>query len=136
MGAVIRLCHTIAFASGRPLERSHSTTVSRWLVMPTAATSPRGLAQDLARGAQLGRPDRLRVVLDVARRRIELRELALRGGGHRARVIEEDRAAGRGSLIEGENESRHREPPQNPSARNATAPITPPAMGPRIGTQA
>ena len=33
-------CHTIALASGRPVSRSHSTTVSRWFAMPIAATSP------------------------------------------------------------------------------------------------
>ncbi len=37
--AVRRSCHTIAGATGRPFARSHSTVVSRWFVMPTAATS-------------------------------------------------------------------------------------------------
>jgi hypothetical protein len=32
-------CQTIAFATGRPDARSHRTVVSRWLVMPIAATS-------------------------------------------------------------------------------------------------
>ena len=53
-------CHTIAFASGRPLSRSHSTTVSRWLAMPIAATSA-------GRGA--GRRERL----------VDARARALRG---------------------------------------------------------
>jgi hypothetical protein len=32
-------CHTSAFASGAPVFRSHTTVVSRWFVMPTAASS-------------------------------------------------------------------------------------------------
>ena len=34
-------CHTIAFITGSPVLRSHTTAVSRWLVMPSAATSSR-----------------------------------------------------------------------------------------------
>ncbi len=34
-----RSCQTIALWIGRPLARSQTTTVSRWLVMPIAATS-------------------------------------------------------------------------------------------------
>ena len=33
-GAVRRHCHTMARCTGRPEARSHSTEVSRWLVMP------------------------------------------------------------------------------------------------------
>ena len=33
-------CQTIALCSGRPVRRSHTKVVSRWLVMPTAARSP------------------------------------------------------------------------------------------------
>ena len=66
-----------------------------------------GLAQHLPRRAQLRAPDRLRVVLDVAGRRVELRELLLGGRLHRAGMIEQDRAAGRGALVESEDVSRH-----------------------------
>ena len=38
-GAVRTSCQTIAFATGSPVRRSHSTVVSRWFVIPTAATS-------------------------------------------------------------------------------------------------
>ncbi len=38
--AVRRSCHTIALHTGRPVSRSHTRVVSRWLVMPTAAMSP------------------------------------------------------------------------------------------------
>ena len=37
--AVRRSCQTMALATARPVARSHSTVVSRWLVMPMAATS-------------------------------------------------------------------------------------------------
>ncbi len=33
-------CQTIAFITGSPVLRSHTTVVSRWLVMPSAAMSP------------------------------------------------------------------------------------------------
>ena len=33
-------CHTIALWTGSPVVRSQTTAVSRWLVMPTPATSP------------------------------------------------------------------------------------------------
>jgi hypothetical protein len=39
MGAVTRLCQTMALATGLPLTRSHSTVVSRWFVTPMAAMS-------------------------------------------------------------------------------------------------
>jgi hypothetical protein len=35
--AVRRSCHTIALWIAAPVARSHTTTVSRWLVMPIAA---------------------------------------------------------------------------------------------------
>ena len=38
--AVRRSCHTIALQIGSPVVRSQTTVVSRWLVMPIAATSP------------------------------------------------------------------------------------------------
>ena len=37
--AVRRSCHTMAGCSGRPVTRSHTTVVSRWLVMPIARRS-------------------------------------------------------------------------------------------------
>ena len=36
--AVLRSCHTMARWRGAPVRRSHTTAVSRWLVMPIAAT--------------------------------------------------------------------------------------------------
>ena len=42
--AVRRSCHTIALCSGLPVWRSHSSVVSRWLVMPMAAMSRASMA--------------------------------------------------------------------------------------------
>ncbi len=39
--AAVRVsCQTIALPTGSPVARSHTTVVSRWLVIPTAARSP------------------------------------------------------------------------------------------------
>ena len=48
--AVRRSCHTMAGWMGLPVARSHTMTVSRWLVMPMAATS-RGRAPALPRAS-------------------------------------------------------------------------------------
>ena len=56
---------------------------------------------------QLRRPDRLGVVFHDARRRQDLRELLLGGGDDPAGMIENDRPAGRGALIEGEDVLGH-----------------------------
>lgn len=39
MASVRRSCQTMALKMGRPVARSHTTVVSRWLVMPSAAMS-------------------------------------------------------------------------------------------------
>ena len=41
-GAVRRHCHTITGPSGAPVARSHTSTDSRWLLMPTASTEMPG----------------------------------------------------------------------------------------------
>ena len=56
--AVRRSCHTMARCSGRPVRRSQATTVSRWLVMPMAATgssqaAPRPRAASPATASQI-----------------------------------------------------------------------------------
>ena len=59
----------MARCSGRPLERSKATRVSRWLVMPMAATvSPASArrAPGLGQGGAHGVPDLGGVVLDPA----------------------------------------------------------------------
>ncbi len=39
MGAVRRHCHTMAFITGSPVSRFHTTVVSRWFVMPMLSMS-------------------------------------------------------------------------------------------------
>ena len=79
--AVRRSCQTMALWTGSPVSRSHTMVVSRWLVMPMAATS-RGFnlraAERLDGDADLRRPDLLRIVLDPAGLRKDLREFLLR----------------------------------------------------------
>ncbi len=68
-------------AIGRPVARSHTTVVSRWLVMPIAAMSRAvdvRLGERLVQHAGLRRPDLRRIVLDPARLRKDLAELLLR----------------------------------------------------------
>ena len=43
MGAERRHCHTMAFITGFPVSRSQRMVVSRWFVMPTAATSEQAI---------------------------------------------------------------------------------------------
>jgi hypothetical protein len=92
--AVRRSCQTIALDTGRPVARSHSTTVSRWLVTPMAATSlARAPARASAsRARELRRPDLVGVVLDPARLREDLAELLLAAGHRHAGMVEDDGA--------------------------------------------
>ena len=79
--AVRRSCHTMALWIGLPVLRSQTSVVSRWLVMPIAATSlglDARLAQRRAAGGDDRAPDVLRVVLDPAGLRIDLAEFLLR----------------------------------------------------------
>ena len=67
----------------------------------------RGPARASRADCQLRRPDRLRIVFDHARGGQDLRKLLLRRGDDPAGVIENDRPAGRGALIEGKDEFGH-----------------------------
>ena len=68
--AVRRSCHTIALASGLPVALSHTTVVSRRLVMPMAATAlALALGEGRAAGFDHGADDLLGVVLDQPWRR-------------------------------------------------------------------
>ena len=78
--AVRRSCQTSARCSGSPVDGSQQTTVSRWLVMPTASSSPGstpGVVERLAGDRVRDVPDLGRVVLDPARLREVLGELAV-----------------------------------------------------------
>ena len=101
--AVRRSCQTIALCMGSPVSRSHTTVVSRWLVMPTAAISrgaQPGAAERLDGDADLRGPDFLRVVLDPPGPREDLRELLLGDGLDAAVRGEHDRPRTRGALVE------------------------------------
>ena len=90
--AVRRSCQTIAWPYGRPVDRSHATTVSRWLVIPIAATDAgAGSLDDLDQRRPSGIPDLDRVVLDPAGAREVLGELAVRRDAGRA--VDRDRTA-------------------------------------------
>jgi hypothetical protein len=70
ISAVRRSCQTIALCTGRPVERSHNTAVSRWLVMPDRGDRGVTRRSDCGTaGHRHGTPDLLRVVLDPARAR-------------------------------------------------------------------
>ena len=68
--AVRRSCQTMALWIGLPVARSHTSVVSRWLLMPMPATSlarQPGLRQRRAHGGDHGRPYLFRIVLDLPR---------------------------------------------------------------------
>ncbi len=102
-------CHTIAGAIGRPVARSQTTTVSRWLAMPTARTSAprRGVGQRRRDDLPGARPDLLRVVLDQAGRGVGLAvgRVALRHD--RARLVEQQAARPGRPLVDGAHEAGH-----------------------------
>ena len=82
--AVRRSCQTSAWWSGSPCRGSHTTTVSRWLVMPIAvelAAVDAGVVERLARDRARHLPDLGRVVLDPAGPREVLVELAVGAAG-------------------------------------------------------
>ena len=69
VGGVRRSCQTMARWIGRPLARSQTSVVSRWLVMPIAAMSARQVPSAGAPGGRSSTsiaPDVLGVVLDPA----------------------------------------------------------------------
>ena len=91
-------CQTIALWTGSPVARSHTTVVSRWLVMPIAATSPASRAGRSASAppitSRVRAPDLARVVLDPARLRVDL--LRARAG-RRAAIAPVARRTGSGA---------------------------------------
>ena len=106
MSAVRRSCQTMARCTACPVARSHTTVVSRWLVMPIAAMSfafrPAFSSASRQTVDRRG-PDVLGLVLDPARGREMLREFLLRGGGDGDVAAEHDGARGRGALIDGQH---------------------------------
>ena len=96
--------------SARPLSRSHTTVVSRWLVMPIAARSPAcgvGLRERAADHLARAPPDLARVVLDPAGLRRDLLVLALIDRDDPAVAVEQDEAAARRALVDRPDVLRH-----------------------------
>ena len=111
MSAVRRSCQTMARCTACPVARSHTTVVSRWLVMPIAAMSfafRPAFFQRLAADRDGRGPDVLRLVLDPARGRKMLREFLLRRGGDGDIAAKHDGARGRGALIDGQHKGHER----------------------------
>ena len=93
----------MALWTGSPVSRFHTMVVSRWLVMPMAATSlglRAGFEQGLQRHCDLRRRDLLGIVLDPPGLRKDLIEFALRDGADRAFLIEQESARTGCALIE------------------------------------
>ena len=107
-GAVRRSCQTMALATGRPSARSQSSVVSRWLVMPMAAIRLRvDAAERVAERARDRRPDRLGIVLDLARARVDLRELAVAAPADGASRVDHQHGGPGGPLVDRENQVLH-----------------------------
>jgi len=102
-GAVRRSCHTIARCNGFPLPRSHTQTVSRWLVMPMAVGTTRDWPSASRAASTVRRKMSSAVVLHFTRRRIVLRQLTVAAAEH-APVRPDDQSRGTSrALIQGEN---------------------------------
>ena len=94
-----------------PVARSHTTAVSRWLVMPIAGDvrhRQSGLGHGLPGGGQLTRSqDVLWIVLHPSRLGIVLREFLLRQAHNAAAVVEDQAAAAGRALVQGEDVLAH-----------------------------
>ncbi len=69
-----------------------------------------GFRHHFAHGLDRGRPDRLRIVLDQAGRRIDLRKFPLRDGDGEAGAIERDGARRGRALVDGDHVGRQAHP--------------------------
>ena len=124
--AVRRSCQTIAGATGVPVARSQRIVVSRWFVIPIAASSDGRIpaARDRLLGrAEHGLPELLGIVLDPARLRVVLRELAVAAAAHAELAVDgETRRAGR-PLVD--REDHDREQPLDPTrTASESRPVT------------
>ena len=107
-------CQTSALWMACPVERSHTTVVSRWFVMPMAARSPADRLCLLERpGDHLltAGPDLGGVVLDPARLGEDLLVLLLVDAHHVAAVVEDHESRARRALVERADVVRHVGPP-------------------------
>ena len=110
MAAVRRSCQTMARCSGRPVERSKATRVSRWLVMPMAATVSPALGQagaDLGQGGPHGAPDLGGVVLDPAGAGEVLGQLPVGDVGDPGLLVDDQGAHAGRARIDGDDDLGH-----------------------------
>ena len=113
-------CQTIARCTGRPVRRSHSTAVSRWLVTPVssgaAGADPR-LVQRHDDCLEHALPDLLGHVLDPAGPREMLRELGVAAAEHVEGAIDDQAGRPARALIDREDHERLKYPRGPGSAR-------------------
>ena len=104
--AVRRSCQTIAGATALPVARCQRTVVSRWLAIPIACELGRadaGRRDGILGGAEHGRPDLLRVVLDPARARVVLRKLPIATAARDELVVHDETGRARRPLVDRED---------------------------------
>ena len=127
-GAVRRSCQTIARAIGLPVLRLHTRVVSRWFVIPIAASLREGirpLRRARLHDRQRDLPNFLGIVLDPTGIRVVLAKLRISAADDPTRsIVDEDRAAGR-PLVDGKHVTRpqHVPPARNPGAGAYTRPL-------------
>ena len=114
-------CQTMALWNGRPVRRSQTIAVSRWLVTPMASRSevarpawPQGAADD-GLGAV---PDLERVVLDPAGAGEQLLVLELVPGDRPPVVVEDDEPRARRALVDRADEVTHAAQPRGAPAES------------------
>ena len=104
--AVRPSCQTIAGCTARPVARSQTTVVSRWLVMPIASRSPApdpGVGERRRGGGRDALPDLVRILLDPARLRIALADRNRPAANHRQVVVHDQAGRAARSLVDGED---------------------------------
>ncbi len=100
----------MALYSGLPVARSHTTVVSRWLVMPTPSTCSGGylgFAEHFPAGRDHRFPDIFRVVFDPPILWEVLRKLLLGNCRNLALAVKKNGAGAGRALIDGENKGGH-----------------------------
>ena len=145
-------CHTSALCTGSPVFLSHTSVVSRWLVMPTPAmSSALAPASCIASVDHLlgARPDLVRVVLHPAGLGIDLLVLLLAHAHHLAAVVEDHAARAGRPLVDCCRVLSHQlplglvfgetaiQPAIRPgtTSRTPAPPRPPPISGPTTGIQ-
>ena len=100
IAAVRRSCHTMARRTGRPVDGSHTTSVSRWLVIPIAAIDPSRRRDDFGQRGPHGVEDLVRVVFDPAGFGEVLREFAVGDVDGFAGFVDDESPYARGPRVD------------------------------------